>query len=410
MEETCHAYISEHLRFGRVLVLTDAVVAGESIVVESPMIRVGIGGTAAFYTETYASLSAEQRLFLTKFASNPEMTKNPICSELLPEVDHFRRVLGVNAHSFAREEQQALFPLISFAQHSCNPNAAYTSISSLALGRLYAVRDIAAGDHVTISYLPRSPNLRLWPKWYRQNELKNLFFFVCCCDLCESAEDRPPSHVSSRLLRAYGKLDNAYCEPSQFTPMADDLLRKCRESSAADDSQFHLFRVHDLVYEFHINYFAQLPNGEAHFLPALKSLAQRYLALTPQDDSALLDMNRLSFAFTACVMVLAKLPRASEPKWLRVAQRLWLRFGAVVRTSWTEYDPEYQNLRDVLGTPDDTLCVVGDIVRELEAVRPCCVCSVASVLLCSRCGKEAYCTPSCQREHWPKHRQICKSK
>ncbi len=76
----------------------------------------------------------------------------------------------------------AVFPLASFLQHSCIPNARYTTEGGVFT--LTALRDIEQGEIITIDYgVPyggfRERNAYLWGKG-----------FVCTCELC--TRDDPP--------------------------------------------------------------------------------------------------------------------------------------------------------------------------------------------------------------------------
>eukprot|EP00747_Dinoflagellata_sp_TGD_P017494 gnl/TRDRNA2_/TRDRNA2_125855_c0_seq2.p1 gnl/TRDRNA2_/TRDRNA2_125855_c0~~gnl/TRDRNA2_/TRDRNA2_125855_c0_seq2.p1 ORF type:complete len:432 (-),score=61.01 gnl/TRDRNA2_/TRDRNA2_125855_c0_seq2:15-1310(-) len=421
--EVCRVRVAKHDKFGRILELTERVSAGQDIVVERPVIEVDVptlSGTdgkgvadGPYFKGAYAVLSDEQKAFLSNLDSNPEVADHPIAQHLSPEEDHFRRVLEVNAHSYSSGKQQALFEHITIAPHACDPNAGYCSVSAMGFGRLFALRDLEPGEHVTITYIASPGSLRLWPRWQRQAFLQMKFHFMCCCSMCEAGKDAnpPPSAASLQLLKAYDVLDNAFTHQEHFLTLADRLLEKCAAASPSDDAQFHMFRVHDLCHEFHINHFLQAPTGgEDHLLPALACLAQRY-ALIPADESPLLDFGSLSFVFTAGSRFIAKLKESDseEARWLHALCRLWYQLGSVVRDSWGSYDPDYLSLCEVFGSPREQLPCISGIVRELQSVGPCMVCGAASVLKCSRCSKVIYCSSDCQRVHWPGHKMFCQA-
>ncbi|KAI0711226.1 SET domain-containing protein [Earliella scabrosa] len=85
-------------------------------------------------------------------------------------------------------------PSVAFANHSCDPNAvivfprAPSSSPSLEPRlRLVALRDIALGKEIRISYV--DPTL---PKTLRQQELKEVYSFACRCKLCTRALPADP--------------------------------------------------------------------------------------------------------------------------------------------------------------------------------------------------------------------------
>jgi len=47
-----------------------------------------------------------------------------------------------------------LYPVLSLANHNCNPNAAIEFLEESNLGSMVAIRDIAPGEEITISYVP----------------------------------------------------------------------------------------------------------------------------------------------------------------------------------------------------------------------------------------------------------------
>lgn len=78
----------------------------------------------------------------------------------------------------------ALFCLLRFVNHACTPNAivvfdADRGGPSRVTGSLVALRDIEAGEAVTISYVPATTALTV-----SQSELAKILGFACRCPLC----------------------------------------------------------------------------------------------------------------------------------------------------------------------------------------------------------------------------------
>ncbi|XKL63349.1 hypothetical protein PGB90_005713 [Kerria lacca] len=74
----------------------------------------------------------------------------------------------------------ALVPLFSLINHSCDPNVKWYWCKNVMV--LYAIRPIAAGEQIYISYLPEYAHV---PLVERQIMLKK-FFFKCACNACKN--------------------------------------------------------------------------------------------------------------------------------------------------------------------------------------------------------------------------------
>lgn len=95
--------------------------------------------------------------------------------------------------------QYALLPRAAKLNHSCFPNAALRRYGGGADGplgaRVVAVRDIAAGDEVTISY--RGADLLLLPRPRRVQILQLQMNFACACARCAVADDPREAPLSA---------------------------------------------------------------------------------------------------------------------------------------------------------------------------------------------------------------------
>ncbi|KAL1660765.1 hypothetical protein GGF50DRAFT_106030 [Schizophyllum commune] len=91
--------------------------------------------------------------------------------------------------------------LISRVNHSCSPNARYTFNKPTFTSRLRAVRDIKAGEEITITYSRLDV-----PSAERQKDLAP-YGFVCTCDACRGGAEsdarrvKIPSEISPALKR-----------------------------------------------------------------------------------------------------------------------------------------------------------------------------------------------------------------
>ncbi|KAF2825542.1 SET domain-containing protein [Ophiobolus disseminans] len=85
--------------------------------------------------------------------------------------------------------------------HACDPNATNFWNENLDKLTIHAIRDIQKGEEITISYLEATRN-----KKARAKDLKQLFKFVCLCQLCSLP--RQQSKESDKRLDRVHQLDN----------------------------------------------------------------------------------------------------------------------------------------------------------------------------------------------------------
>ncbi|KAI0951697.1 hypothetical protein AcV7_007721 [Taiwanofungus camphoratus] len=71
------------------------------------------------------------------------------------------------------------FPTLSRANHDCAPTANYVFAFATFTGEFRAIRDIAAGEEITITYTPLSA-----PRAERRAFLARTRFFACTCATC----------------------------------------------------------------------------------------------------------------------------------------------------------------------------------------------------------------------------------
>ena len=76
-----------------------------------------------------------------------------------------------------------IFLEVSRFNHSCLPNARTSWNSDINRMRVYALRDIAVGDEIFVSYLA-SRNVYGSSRAQRQDRLTNRYMFTCACTAC----------------------------------------------------------------------------------------------------------------------------------------------------------------------------------------------------------------------------------
>ncbi|KAK9426737.1 putative SET domain-containing protein [Seiridium unicorne] len=151
-----------------------------------------------------------QRAFLSlhnNFPGQPNPFSNIIRSNGYP--------LGPNS------EVGGIFPLIARLNHSCLPNAQHSWNEKLQRQTVYAVRDVAAGAELTLSYHNGGPSTE------RKAALKQFFGFDCACELCSL----PPEKLrkSDKRLRDAAMLDEMIGDSKRVQLQPADALKDCKE-------------------------------------------------------------------------------------------------------------------------------------------------------------------------------------
>ncbi|KAF9073357.1 SET domain-containing protein [Rhodocollybia butyracea] len=103
-----------------------------------------------------------------------------------PETHELLGILRTNflTHDIAEEPDPAndfvgIFPTISRVNHSCTPNSNYYFSFGTFSGELRAIRDVEAGEEITIMYVNIAAQGRVRRSW-----LKEDYFFACGCNTC----------------------------------------------------------------------------------------------------------------------------------------------------------------------------------------------------------------------------------
>jgi SET and MYND domain-containing protein len=111
------------------------------------------------------------------------LQKAPDCQYVsVPFLTGILSTLGANAIGITEPVELtdvgvALFDRISLLNHSCDPNAVVLFDGAAAIVR--ALKPIAAGDELTISYIDRATD-----RYERQQQLMSQYFFTCSCSRC----------------------------------------------------------------------------------------------------------------------------------------------------------------------------------------------------------------------------------
>jgi len=137
-------------------------------------------------------------------------------------------------------EVGGVFLNIARLNHSCRPNAKHSWNKNLKQQTVYALRNISAGEEITLSYLDGGASKE------RQESLLQNFQFRCKCDLC-SLPARELKASDARILRAktldntIGNWDSARYSPKKILANARNLLGIYREEGIDDDRLANLY-------------------------------------------------------------------------------------------------------------------------------------------------------------------------
>lgn len=89
-------------------------------------------------------------------------------------------ITATNSFSGEHDHETIVYEKMSRINHSCYPNARWNWDSTSRVQRLHAVRDIAQGEEITISY-GFGPSMSYAT---RQSLIKARYGFDCKCELC----------------------------------------------------------------------------------------------------------------------------------------------------------------------------------------------------------------------------------
>ena len=94
----------------------------------------------------------------------------------------FFGIYSTNAHQMD-SDHSGIFLEVSRFNHSCSPNARYSWNPDIKRMRVYALRDIACGDEIFVSYLA-SRSVYGSSREERQTGLMKKYMFTCACTAC----------------------------------------------------------------------------------------------------------------------------------------------------------------------------------------------------------------------------------
>ncbi|TKX23828.1 SET domain-containing protein 6 [Elsinoe australis] len=154
---------------------------------------------------------------------------DPKCADVtIEEVNKSLNMVMTNSFSLVHECLDplgfALDPLISTANHSCDPNAVV--IFNTARPSIRSIRPIAQDEEICWSYIDANEVRKV-----RQQQLSNRYRFQCRCPKCTSNdpnETMPQSEVEHKIRRAYVSA-NLEPDPLQAKRKLKAIIRTAQE-------------------------------------------------------------------------------------------------------------------------------------------------------------------------------------
>ncbi|KAG6004958.1 hypothetical protein E4U21_000581 [Claviceps maximensis] len=124
----------------------------------------------------------------------------------------------------------AVYATVSLINHSCRPNCGHSWDSEAEHETIYAIRDIVAGEEITITYLEGGSHAE------RAESLNVSFGFACSCELCRlsTAELRASDDRRARMKL----LDRAIEIPLRIASQPRECLQDCRSLLGLLDEEY----------------------------------------------------------------------------------------------------------------------------------------------------------------------------
>ena len=101
---------------------------------------------------------------------------------------------------------------------------------------------------------------------------------------------------------------------------------------------------------------------------------------------------------------------AWHPNVMRLLQSLFGGGGAVEQApGLRQYTFNLRGRVDVSHISPETFDHIDRVLEKLSIDKKCAACGkVSGLSFCERCSATYYCSPACQKAHWPEHRELCK--
>ena len=112
------------------------------------------------------------------------------------KADKILKIIGIYCGNNFRN---GLSIKISRLNHSCKPNAVNSSAVNSEFNEVWAIRNIKAGQEITISYKEGDGLFGLWTTQNRQEILLQTWRFACICEFCQESYDDEQTTIQSEI-------------------------------------------------------------------------------------------------------------------------------------------------------------------------------------------------------------------
>ncbi|KAG6002088.1 hypothetical protein E4U43_001178, partial [Claviceps pusilla] len=217
---------------GRGLIARCDILKGTLVLVEKPLVIVPPIPSPAFIPAVEEALKwniADQLRQLSKEQVRQFLSlhNNHRGQELHP----FLGIAQTNALPCGPDSSTgALYATACLINHSCRPNCGHSWNSEVKHETIYAIRDIAAGEEITIGYLESGSQAE------RAKSLKASFGFDCACELCRlpAAELRASDDRRAKMKQ----LDRAIGTPPRMAFQPRECLHDCHSLLQLLDAEY----------------------------------------------------------------------------------------------------------------------------------------------------------------------------
>ncbi|KAG5957479.1 hypothetical protein E4U58_005978 [Claviceps cyperi] len=199
---------------GRGLMARVCIPKGTRILVEKPLV-IAAGPTSA--TAMEKNIGNQLRQLSEKEAGQFFCLHNSFRGVQLP----FTGIVQTNALACGEGSSTgAVYPTLCLINHACRPNCQQTWNQEAKHETIHAIRDIAAGEEITIAYIPSGSSTE------RRRYLKEKFGFDCACEMCVlPAADIQASNGRRAEMENH---DRAIANPLQMMTQPEKSLAHCR--------------------------------------------------------------------------------------------------------------------------------------------------------------------------------------
>ncbi|KAJ1416804.1 hypothetical protein B484DRAFT_466840, partial [Ochromonadaceae sp. CCMP2298] len=350
-------------------------------------------------------------------------------------------------------KQTALFPMLSKATHSCDPNCMYSSFTGV-YGQYFATRRIRNGALLTFSYIDAAP-----PTEQRRSKLLTGRGFLCQCPRCllpdpksarfcaaecngvsmrdgsgcwsclQCQSTAEPSSCEKEIERTYARLKASPAATQEARDLTCETITKSHAKLPA--THYLLQQLYALLSTFYASQ-AAMPFSTAHKEDAAKcsitsglkgckivecqaaNCFRGHLCSEVHPPSA---ANVQSFELFWQAMSLVEMSPQGRERFrdergnafcqlLDCPLQMILKYLPLLRIREGEGDTDVVNIERVVRgllagggqLPSKTHCHCCGIAEKV----------LAPLLRCSRCMGAVYCSKECQKAHWKVHKKACK--